>query len=100
MVDHIYGRLSLPLAGSRPHMFLKELDLNLDGLKDEVAKLRANLEAKSPDLEGVRENLMTGIRHYGELASRLVADQREEFSSRLEKLKASLETVSLKRPTL
>ena len=86
MVDHIYGRMSLPLKNDRPHMFLKELTLHLDDFK-------AGLTRRNSDAGKVRENLMEGIRHYGELASRLVADQREAFSLRLESLRDKLEGI-------
>ncbi len=84
MVDHIYGRMHLPLKKGRPHMFLKELSLHMDDL-------RAGIAERNRDTAKVRENLTEGIRHYRELASRLVADQREAFSTRLDSLRDKLE---------
>ncbi len=94
MVDHIYGRSPLPLQSDRPHMFLKELSLHLDGLKKEVAKRKLELESCNCNTDGVKENLMTGIRHYRELASQLVEDQRDGFSVRLESLRSDLDKIT------
>ena len=72
MVDHIYGRASLPLGAERPHMFLKELSLHLDRLKQDLERRRAGLtDIKQKSLEEIRTNLMTGIRQYRDLAGRV-----------------------------
>ncbi len=84
MIDHIYGRMRLPLDGKRPHMFLKELSLHLDSLGAELA-------GKSGNTAKIRENLLAGIQHYRDLASRLVADRKEAFSARLEDLRGKLD---------
>jgi hypothetical protein len=84
MIDHIYGRMRLPLDGKRPHMFLKELSLHLDNLKADLARPGGNTGT-------IRENLQAGIQHYRELASRLVADRKEAFSARLEDLRDKLD---------
>ncbi len=93
MVDHIYGRLRLPLKSNRPHMFLKELSLHLDGLKAEMVRRRKDFGSSNRNTNVVRENLLAGIRHYQNLASRLVADQRKEFSARLEALRGELDRI-------
>ena len=93
MVDHIYGRMRLPLNSNRPHMFLKELNLHLDGLRDEVERRRKDLGSCNCSTDGVRENLMKGIRHYRDLTSGLVAEQRDEFSDKLESLRRELEKI-------
>ncbi len=93
MVDHIYGRASLPLNSSRPHMFLKELSLHLDRLKTEVERHRAGLETARSNPAEVRDNLLGGIRQYREQASRLVAEGREEFLSRLEEVRSDLDRI-------
>ncbi len=84
MIDHIYGRIRLPLDGKRPHMFLKELSLHLDNLRSELARKNGNSGK-------IRENLLSGIQHYRDLASRLVSDRKEAFSARLEDLRSKLD---------
>jgi len=94
MVDHIYGRLRLPLADNRPHMFLKELSLHLERVREDLEQRRRGLQLPtSLDTGKVSENLRAGIRHYRDLASRLVAGQRREFGRKLENLRDELDTL-------
>jgi hypothetical protein len=93
MVDHIYGRARLPFKSDRPHMFLKELSLHLDGLKKEFARRQEELGSCNCNTDSVRENLLTGIRHYREMASRLVNEQRDAFSAKLENLRGELDRI-------
>ncbi len=95
MVDHIYGRVKLPLNFARPHMFLKELSLHLDGLRKELDRRQRGLTAcNCKQSDEIQENLLSGIRHYRDLASRLVAGSRTDFLSRLDRLKGELEKLS------
>ena len=92
MVDHIYGRVRLPIAANRPHMFLKELSLHLDQLREEVARRKNGLEMPSaPDLSRVMEELIAGIRHYRDLAAREFDRREMEFRRRLDALSVELE---------
>ena len=92
MVDHIYGRAQLPFKLERPHMFLKELSLHVDRLREDVESRRQGLiDAAPKSVDEVRENLSRGISLYRELAGKFVSDQKEEFQSRLEKLRKDLE---------
>ncbi len=94
MVDHIYGRARLPLNTERPHMFLKELSLHLERLQTEVERRKQGLiEATPKSTQEIRDNLSRGINHYKSLAGKIVAGQREEFLSRLEKLRRDLENI-------
>jgi hypothetical protein len=95
MVDHIYGRASLPLSTERPHMLLKELSLHLDRLKKDVDRRRQGLaDIKKRSLEEIRTNLITGIRQYRELAGQMAAGTREAFVSRLETLRGDLDDIT------
>ncbi len=93
MVDHIYGRIRLPLAPERPHVLLKELSLHLDQLRKELDRRRKGL------LDGcvacdVAENLRSGVNHYRELASKALGDRRDAFANRLAELQAELERLT------
>ena len=90
MIDHIYGRISLPVETTRPHMFLKELSLHLDSLRKELDKRRRGL-VKSCGACDVRENLRAGVTHYHELATRLLDERRESFGQALTELQSELE---------
>jgi hypothetical protein len=92
MIDHIYGRLRLPLKLERPHMLLKELALHLDQLRKE--RDCACLTGIGPSsLGAVRDNLAAGIAHYRELAGRLAGGLRDEFVARLDRLQGEFESL-------
>lgn len=94
MVDHIYGRARLPLNTERPHMFLKELSLHVERLQTEVERCRQGLaEAKPKSTQVILDNLTGGIGYYKALAGKLVSGQREEFLSRLEKLRGEVDQI-------
>ncbi len=91
MVDHIYGRASLPLAANRPHMLLKELSLHLEALRRELARHEEPpVGSIARSIAGCRENLQRGIEHYQELAGQIAASHRESFVNRLEQLRSEL----------
>ncbi len=85
MIDHIYGRISLLTNPDRPHMFLRELALNIDYMRSELKKVSEGLsEMTSRRLDRYQENILTGIEHYRQLADEFSAEQKERF---LEELK-------------
>ncbi len=92
MVDHIYGRIRLPLASNRPHMFLKELSLHLEQLKKEVDRRKRGLPTPgSVDPARVKDELVAGIRHYQKLASQEFSRRRTGFRQRLDALGKDLD---------
>lgn len=93
MVDHIYGRVRLPLAEGRPHVLLKELSLHVDRLRGELERRRRGLAADGSRPAEIRANLVAGIAYYRGLAGQLVREQRDEFTARLEKLRADLDAI-------
>ncbi len=94
MVDHIYGRARLPLNTKRPHMFLKELSLHVERLQTEVERRKQGLvEATPKATQEIRDNLTGGISYYKAMAGKLVSGQREEFLSRLDKLRRELDQI-------
>ncbi|MGD9547101.1 MAG: hypothetical protein AB7V45_06055 [Candidatus Krumholzibacteriia bacterium] len=95
MVDHIYGRIQLPVLPTRPHMFLKELSLHLDRLKQASADRRDELMAAAARSSSeIKDNLLQGIKYYRELGGRLAAEKKDAFLARLEELKGDLEKLT------
>ena len=91
MLDHIYGRVNLPLRSDRPHMFIKELSLNVDRLREEADRRRRGLvEATNRSLETTRENLLEGVRFYSEKAAEVARGRKEEFLAELERLREEI----------
>lgn len=92
MVDHIYGRLSLMKNSDRPHMFIKELSINLEYLKAEFEKFSLDLMSTGPKyFKEFRDNLSNGIEYYRKLAEQFVEEKRERFLEDLKNQKDSLE---------
>jgi hypothetical protein len=92
MVDHIYGRDLLPLRPDRPHMFLRELAINIEYLHGELKGLRQGVSNLTLDhFQEFRQNLIQGIEHYRLLAERFDAETREKFINELERLERMLQ---------
>jgi hypothetical protein len=91
MVDHIYGRDSLPLSPERPHMLLKELALHLKCLRRDIARYNEEPSDRlARTVAEYRDNLQRGVQHYRELARELVAPHRENFMSKLDSLQQEM----------
>jgi hypothetical protein len=85
MTDHIYGRSNLIDADkNRPHMFIKELILNVEYLKEQALNLQETDTKTAKDLLDFSKNLLDGISYYRELATSLPRDTarfEEELTS-------------------
>jgi len=68
MVDHIYGKINLNLDPERPHVFVKEVQLYVDYLKNEMANaLPEPTQKVEAYFERFRKNLTEGINYYQNL---------------------------------
>lgn len=70
MVQHIYGNTSVLTVTNRPNMFVKELKMYLDYLKNEIATVSAEITA--PQIKKwnlFKNNLAEGIAYYQSLFS-------------------------------
>lgn len=68
MVGHIYGEVDLKDEGYRPHMFIKELNMYVDYLKDMIASETSEITPKKhKQLISFAKNLNQGIEYYLEL---------------------------------
>lgn len=96
MVGHIYGRVSLLTNPNRPHMFLRELGINIDYLRGEVERYELGISACTPEsFRETRQNMLDGVEHYRRLAERFDAETRAGFLAELERLRESLDAVAL-----
>ncbi len=67
MVDHIYGRAKV-ISEERPNMFMKELNLYLDYLKQKVEESKDSMNKKQEKyLISFSKNLQEGIDYYDDL---------------------------------
>lgn len=84
MINHIYGRFSLPINSNRQHMFLKELSVYLDFFKNELKDSLSGLASCSQKkLQSIKENLLNGIEYYRNFAKDLFDEQRDNFINNL-----------------
>ena len=95
MVAHIYGRLSLITNRERPHMFIKELMLYIDHLRQETRNFRLKLSLRTPAyFSKFRSNLLAGIEYYHRLAGQFIEGQRDRFIEDLRALRDEIEGIA------
>ena len=96
MVGHIYGRVSIMTRADRPHTFLREITLYSDHLRKQLGLLALQLcDNTSQYLREFRDNLLTGIRYYAELAGKGVDGLTETFAADLDLLRQEIEGIPL-----
>lgn len=70
MIDHIYGRINLISRKDRPNMFIKELKLYLNYLKEEIEGVEDNTSvSKLKYFDAFQKNISDGIEYYKNLFS-------------------------------
>ena len=68
ITDHIYGRIDMISNKTRPHMFLKELKLYVDHLKNKIDETQGELNKRQEKyLLTFTENMKEGIDYYQQL---------------------------------
>jgi hypothetical protein len=94
MVGHIYGRLSLLNSTDRPHMFVRELGLYVDYLRNEMAKQRIAMASHPPGyFREFAANLLEGVAYYRRLASRLAGASSNRFLEQLDVLQREVQSL-------
>jgi hypothetical protein len=87
MVGHIYGKVNLLANVERPHMFIKELNLYIDYLHEDIKQQFQNFtDKKIKQLNSFKSQLTEGISYYRKLFSEVAAQAPAD----LEKLYAQL----------
>ena len=71
MVQHIYGNTSVLGATNRPNVFVKELKMYIDYLKNEIENFSIDLtSAQTKKWNVYKNNLIEGIAYYEALFSK------------------------------
>ncbi|MBL7965143.1 MAG: hypothetical protein JNM31_15015 [Flavobacteriales bacterium] len=97
MVDHIYGRTDLLAGVDRPHMFVKELTLYVDHLRNEIGRITSEVSAKQERrLATFRNNLLEGVQHYTALLRTL----QERAAADVERMRTDLDRLASEVRTL
>jgi hypothetical protein len=96
MVDHIYGRCCLIANKERPHVFVREIQLQINYLLSEVKNASLGLPARSEQkLTEVKTNLKNGIEYYKQYAHDLLSENKDKFLFALDELRNKIDGVEL-----
>lgn len=94
MVDHIYGRINLVALKERPNMFIKELELYMNYLKENIDENLKEQSAKNEKyIQKFISNLEDGINYYEQLFDEKSAQLegiRDKAKAELERIKTEL----------
>jgi len=72
MIDHIYGRINIMFRKDRPNLFVKELKIYIDYLKDKISEVENPFSNKDMDyFLKFTNNLEDGINYYKSLFSNI-----------------------------
>ncbi|HEY5918900.1 MAG TPA: hypothetical protein VIU13_15895 [Chryseolinea sp.] len=92
MTDHIYGRTNILENQERPHMFIKELKLNVDYLKEQASELKLDDKKQMKDALAFGKQLLTGIEYYRSISDKI--SQTDRFNVQLNNLETEISTIS------
>jgi len=96
ITDHIYGRSNMITRTDRPNMFIKELKIYIDFLKNKIKETRVSMTNKQEKyLLTFVKNLNEGINYYYSLFTGLKDIFEDTKSSILSDLDASKKTLHL-----
>jgi hypothetical protein len=95
MTDHIYGRDNILTHPERPHMFIAELHLYIDYLKEQLKSdiSTDQLNKKKKYYTSFCQNLQNGIIYYHQLSG-LIGNGRDQFIHALENAELELNALS------
>jgi hypothetical protein len=100
MVSHIYGKSNVIERTDRPHIFIKELNLYVDYLKNKVEEMAKPLTDKNEKyINTFHNNLLEGIDYYKNLFNKKAGqfhDKKENLFQSLDHFKDELNELKLK----
>jgi hypothetical protein len=87
MTDHIYGRINILNDTYRPNMFIKELKMYVDYLRNDVQKSLDSLSnQKTKYFTEFKNNLLEGIEYYRKLFPQMTEESAEFRAKTLSEL--------------
>jgi len=90
MVGHIYGKINLLAKVERPHVFIKELNLYIDYLQEDIKQQFQNFsDKKRKQLNAFKVQLAEGINYYKKLFAELADQASGELKGLCEQLAES-----------
>jgi len=98
MIDHIYNRTNLIERTDRPNLFIKEISLYYDYLKEQVDELKNPITKQIKSLEKFKNNLLSGVDYYKDLSQHFSGkfqNIKEQIQSDLNKLELEIKNVHI-----
>lgn len=96
ITDHIYGRCSVLANKERLHMFIREIQLQINYLLDEIKRASLGLPTRSRQkIAEAKENLIEGIKYYKNFAREIFKGQQEKCVDMLQVLQQELSNIVL-----
>jgi hypothetical protein len=98
MVQHIYGNASVLRSANRPNMFVKELKMYVDYLKNEISAVSSEVtSAQIKKWNAFRNNLIAGIDYYQSLflATNYFENYKKEIQQQLHFFKSEVEEIAI-----
>ncbi|HKI77401.1 MAG TPA: hypothetical protein VKA26_02550 [Ignavibacteriaceae bacterium] len=96
MTSHIYGRINVINRTDRPHMFIKELKIYIDYLKDKFEETKTEMSEKQEKyLLSFIENLKEGINYYYSLFTGLKDKFEDTRTEIINELNAGMDSLHL-----
>ena len=103
MTDHIYGRTNIIKDKSRPHVFINELFIYINYLKEQLLTEPGNIDIKREKyFLSFHNQLMSGIKYYREmvqLCNGFTEQGIEDFNDHLDNAELELNTLCFVHPT-
>lgn len=94
MTNHIYGRSNVISRTDRPNMFIKELQIYLDYLKNKVEESTGELNRKQEKyFSTFTKNMKEGIGYYSDLFANLSSVSTDVKQQMLNELEVGLQTL-------
>lgn len=90
MVDHIYGRTNLVSNDDRPHMFIKELHLNIHYLQEQIVELKDRSEKTLKVITGFGKQLLEAVDYYRRLSEEIAKEGSQLFLQQLDSCETAL----------
>ena len=101
MVKHIYGNANVMTDENRPNVFVKELKMYVDYLRNEISEYKNELSAGQIKKWNLfKTNLLAGIEYYEDLFSstNFFKEERSKIKNQIEKYKSEL--IEIEIPSL
>ncbi len=96
MIGHIYGKINLLTRSDRPHMFVEELRIYVDYLRDELKLFSLKLSSRKQNyFSKYKQNLLDGIEYYKRQSNLFDKGEWTRFLDELKSLRKAVEALEL-----